>query len=91
MRSDPVVVIGMEFQNSAQMCRAQDNDVVQTLAPDRVFPFFAVVPFEFLPTKSPGRSGCVGTIGGSGLTGASFVSGSRCPDIDGSKDVVGKD
>jgi outer membrane immunogenic protein len=41
--------------------------------------------------KSPGIAGCVGTIGGSGLTGASFVSGSRCPDIDGSKDVVGKD
>src|SRR6202021_4082217 len=35
MRSDPVVVIGIEFQNSAQMCLAQDNDVVQTLAPDR--------------------------------------------------------
>jgi hypothetical protein len=41
--------------------------------------------------QSPGIAGCVGTIGGSGLTGASFVSGSRCPDIDGSKDVVGKD
>ena len=35
MRSDPVVVIGMELQSSAQMCLAQDNDVVQTLAPDR--------------------------------------------------------
>jgi hypothetical protein len=35
MRSDPVVVIGIDFQNSAQMCLAQDNDVIQTLAPDR--------------------------------------------------------
>src|SRR5258707_2718186 len=35
MRSDAVVVGGVRFQNSAQMCLAQDNDVVQALAPDR--------------------------------------------------------
>src|ERR1019366_7555882 len=35
MRSDGVVVIGIRFQNPAQMCLARDNDVVQTLAPDR--------------------------------------------------------
>src|SRR5665811_2141026 len=35
MRSDAVVIIGVRFQNPAQMFLAQDNDVVQTLAPDR--------------------------------------------------------
>src|SRR5260221_8777603 len=35
MRSDAVVVVSVRFQNSAQMCLAQDNDAVQTLAPDR--------------------------------------------------------
>src|SRR5258707_14970679 len=35
MRSDAVVVVSVRFQNLAQMCLAQDNDVVQTLAPDR--------------------------------------------------------
>jgi hypothetical protein len=35
MRSDAVVIIGVKFQNPAQMFLAQDNDVVQTLAPDR--------------------------------------------------------
>src|SRR5450631_169202 len=35
MRSDLVVVTGIRFQNPAQMCFAQDNDVVQTLTPDR--------------------------------------------------------
>src|SRR6202521_2368546 len=35
MRSDAVVVGGVRFQNSAQMCLAEDNDVVQALAPDR--------------------------------------------------------
>src|SRR5216683_928674 len=35
MRSDAVVVVSVRFQTLAQMCLAQDNDVVQTLAPDR--------------------------------------------------------
>src|SRR6266478_10242020 len=35
MRSDAVVVASVRFQNPAQMCLAQDNDVVQTLTPDR--------------------------------------------------------
>jgi len=35
VRSDAVVIISIGFQNSAQMRLAQDNDVVQTLAPDR--------------------------------------------------------
>src|SRR6202048_891080 len=35
MRSDAVVVGGERFQSSAQMRLAQDNDVVQALAPDR--------------------------------------------------------
>jgi hypothetical protein len=35
MSPDAVVVASVRFQNSAQMCLAQDNDVVQTLPPDR--------------------------------------------------------
>jgi hypothetical protein len=35
MRSDAIVIIGVKFQNPAQMFLAQDNGVVQTLAPDR--------------------------------------------------------
>src|SRR5260370_6326654 len=35
MRSDVVVIAGIGSQNSAQMRLAQDNDVVQALAPDR--------------------------------------------------------
>src|ERR1019366_3568539 len=35
MRSDGVVVIGIGFQNPTQMCLAQNNNVVQALAPDR--------------------------------------------------------
>src|ERR1700680_8771 len=35
MRSDAVVVASVRFHDPAQMCLAQDNDVVQTLAPDR--------------------------------------------------------
>src|SRR6202795_1795508 len=35
MRSDAVVIISTEFQNSAQMRLAQDNDVVHTFTPDR--------------------------------------------------------
>src|SRR4029077_14523079 len=35
MRSNAVVIGRIVFQNSAQMCLAQDDDVIQTLAPDR--------------------------------------------------------
>src|SRR3981189_1573208 len=35
MRSNAVVIGRIVFQNSAQMFLAQDNDVVQTLAPER--------------------------------------------------------
>src|SRR5437879_1572331 len=35
MCSDAIVVASVRFQNSAQMCLTRDNDVVQTLAPDR--------------------------------------------------------
>src|SRR6195256_3038789 len=35
MCSNVVVVASVRFQNSAQMCLAQNNDVVQTLTPDR--------------------------------------------------------
>ena len=33
--SDPVIVASIRSQNPAQVCLAQDNDVVQTLTPDR--------------------------------------------------------
>src|SRR5258707_14665949 len=35
MRSHAVVIVRIVFQNPTQMFLAQDNDVVQTLAPDR--------------------------------------------------------
>jgi hypothetical protein len=35
MRSDAVVIIGVRFQNPAQMLLAEDNEVIQTLTPDR--------------------------------------------------------
>src|SRR5258707_11076081 len=35
MRSNAIVIGRIVFQNPAQMFLAQDNDVVQTLAPDR--------------------------------------------------------
>src|SRR5260370_4424971 len=35
MRSQAMVIVRIVFQNSAQMCLAQNNDVIQTLAPDR--------------------------------------------------------
>ena len=35
MCSDAIVVASVRFQNSAQMCLAPNNDVIQTLAPDR--------------------------------------------------------
>src|SRR5664280_181915 len=35
MRSHAVIIVRIGFQNPTQMLLAQDNDVVQTLAPDR--------------------------------------------------------
>src|ERR1700741_514829 len=35
MRSEIIIIVGVTFQNSAHMRLAEDNDVVQTLAPDR--------------------------------------------------------
>ena len=35
MRSDAVVVMGIRFQNPTQMRLAQDDEMVNTLAPDR--------------------------------------------------------
>ena len=35
MRSDAAVIVRIGSQDSAQMRLAQDNDVVQTLTPDR--------------------------------------------------------
>src|SRR5882724_4170258 len=35
MRSSAVIIVRIVFQNPTQMFLAQDNDVVQTLAPDR--------------------------------------------------------
>jgi hypothetical protein len=35
MRSVAIVIVGVGFQNSAQMRLAQDNDVVHAFTPDR--------------------------------------------------------
>jgi hypothetical protein len=35
MRSNAIVVVSVRFQNAAHMCLAQNNDVIQTFAPDR--------------------------------------------------------
>src|SRR5712671_694931 len=35
MRSDAIVIVGVGFQDPTQMHLAHDNDVVQTLSPDR--------------------------------------------------------
>ena len=35
MRSEIIIIAGVRFQNSAQMCFAQDNNVVHTFTPDR--------------------------------------------------------
>src|SRR5271169_738052 len=35
MRSDAIIIVGVGFQDPAQMHLAQDNDVVDTLTPDR--------------------------------------------------------
>jgi hypothetical protein len=35
MRSEIIIIVGVRFQNSAQIRLAQDKDVVQTFTPDR--------------------------------------------------------
>src|ERR1700682_1702089 len=35
MSPDAVVVMSVRFQNPAEMCLAQNDDVIQTLTPDR--------------------------------------------------------
>src|ERR1700720_2920412 len=35
MRSDAIIIVGVGFQEPTQMRLAEDNDVVQALAPDR--------------------------------------------------------
>jgi hypothetical protein len=35
MRSEIIIIVGVRFQNSAQIRLAQDNDVVHTFTPDR--------------------------------------------------------
>src|SRR5246127_4600579 len=37
MRSDEVVIIGVRFQSPAQMLLAEDDEVIQTLTPDRSY------------------------------------------------------
>src|SRR6202041_1330473 len=51
MRSDPIIIVGVGFQDPAQMHLAQDNDVVQTLTPDR-----SDQPFD--KAILPGRRWC---------------------------------
>src|SRR6202022_1840155 len=65
MCSDAIVVASVRFQNSAQMCLAQNNDVVQTLAPDRSDQPFgkAILPGRgrcnrFVPNAHGSQSAC---------------------------------
>src|SRR5258707_3972193 len=51
MRPRPIIVASVRFQNPAQMCLAQDNDVVHTLTPDR-----SDQPFD--NAVLPGRGWC---------------------------------
>src|ERR1700694_504560 len=51
MRSDAIIIAGVGFQDPTQMHLAQDNDVVQTLTPDR-----SNQPFG--KTILPGRGRC---------------------------------
>jgi hypothetical protein len=53
MSSDAVVINSIEFQNPAQTCLAQDNDVVYTFTPDR-----SDQPFH--KAILPGEAGAVG-------------------------------
>jgi hypothetical protein len=55
MRSDAVVVVGVRFENSAQMHLARDHDVVHTLTPDR-----SDQPFD--NAILPGRGRCGGLV-----------------------------
>src|ERR1700742_1100006 len=55
MRSEVIIVVGVIFQNSAQMRLAQDNDVVHTFTPDR-----SDQPFG--KSILPGRRWCNGPI-----------------------------
>src|SRR3984893_2821635 len=65
MCSNVVVVVSVRFQNSAQMCLAQNNDVIQTLAPDRSDQPFgkAILPRRgrsnrFVPKAHGSQWGC---------------------------------
>jgi hypothetical protein len=55
MSSEVVIIVGVTFQNSAQMRLAQDNDVVHTFTPDR-----SDQPFG--KSILPGRRRCNGPI-----------------------------
>src|ERR1700731_2801435 len=55
MRSDAIIIVGVGFQNPTQMDLAQDNDVVQTLTPDR-----SDQPFG--KSILPGRGWCGGLV-----------------------------
>src|SRR3984885_4839054 len=55
MRSDPIIIVGVGFQDPTQMDLAQDNDVVQTLTPDR-----SDQPFD--KAVLPGRRWCGGPV-----------------------------
>src|ERR1700733_3157218 len=55
MRSDPIIIVGVGFQDPTQMDLAQDNDVVQTLTPDR-----SDQPFD--KAVLPGRGWCGGLV-----------------------------
>src|ERR1700740_1029719 len=52
MRSDSVVVAGVRFQNATQVRLAQDNHMIDTLAPDR-----ADQPFSNAILPGGGRCG----------------------------------
>src|ERR1700694_1178735 len=65
MRSNAIVIGRIVFQNPAQMFLAQDNDVVQTLAPDRADQPFgkAILPRgsrcgRLLPDAHGAQSAC---------------------------------
>src|ERR1700746_1863328 len=55
MRSEIIIIVGVTFQNSAQMRLAQDNNVVHTFTPDR-----SDQPFG--KSILPGRRRCNGPI-----------------------------
>src|SRR5580658_519438 len=55
MRSEIIIIAGVRFQNSAQVCLAYDNEVVHTFTPDR-----ADQPFG--KSILPGRGWCNGLV-----------------------------